>query len=178
MHEVTFLSTTTNAPICARRRRTRAGFTLVEVMIGFMIIGTSSLAALAGLLFSFRTSDANLRSLTALAQARSVVEKAVTLDYRTLGGEPTLPIDVPSSTVGTLLVDAWNDRRDDVHGTPTDPSDDLVFSIRPEVTQTNLATGMACSQVIVRYRWQDHSLFRPRTRENALTVVVAQVPTY
>jgi prepilin-type N-terminal cleavage/methylation domain-containing protein len=170
-------ATTATTKNSARRRRAGAGFSLVEVMIGLMILGTSSLAALAGLLFSFRTSDANLRALGALAQARSVAEKAVTLDYQTLAGA-TLPVDVPSSTAGSLEVNEWNERRDDVHGTPTDPNDDLVFSIRPEVTQTNLATGLACSQVIVRYRWQDHSLFRPRLRENALTVVVAQVPSY
>jgi prepilin-type N-terminal cleavage/methylation domain-containing protein len=104
MHEGSFCNANSTATKRHPRRRRRdacAGFTLVEVLVGSMVIATSSLAALAGLMFSFRTSDANLRSLAALAQARSVVEKAVTLDYHTLSRE-TLPIDVPSSTVGQL----------------------------------------------------------------------------
>lgn len=135
------------------------------------------MAALAGLLFSYRISDANLRALAATANARAVAEKVVTLDFGTLAGT-SLPVDIPSMPNGSLTVNSWNNRTDDIHNTPSNTVDDLVFGIRPEVAQSNTGSGFACSQVIIRYRWEENSFFRTHTREDAITVVVSNVPSY
>jgi prepilin-type N-terminal cleavage/methylation domain-containing protein len=155
----------------------RAGFTLIEVIMSLVIVGTSALGALAALMLSFRVSDSNLRALAALANAKAVTEQILTLDFDTLGGN-TLPVDVPSSSVGSLTVDQWNDRRDDIHGTTGTTNDDLVMSIRPEITQSNLTSGFGCTQVVVRFRWEENSFFATNQREDSITVVKSTVPTY
>lgn len=161
----------------AQRARRRAALTLVEVMMGVLVIGTAALAALAALLFSFRLADSNLRSLTALSAARSVMEQIVALDYTTLSGT-TLPVDIPSIANGSMSVSSWNNRTVDIHATPTLSSDDLVLSIWPEVTQSNPNTLFACTQVIVHYRWDETAFFKRRTREDSLTYVTSAVNSY
>jgi len=52
-------SRSTSTP--ARAAAASRGFSLVEVMLATTVLGTASLAALAALLFSYRTADSNLR---------------------------------------------------------------------------------------------------------------------
>jgi prepilin-type N-terminal cleavage/methylation domain-containing protein len=171
-----------------RDQRARA-FTLVEVMIALIVIGTSALGGLSGMMFAYRVSDANLRALAALADARSVAEQILTLDANTLAGatdpeetDATLPVDIPSSLVRSLEVnkgnDKWNARTDDMHGTPDNPKDDLALSLQLEVVQPDAVTGFMCSQVIIHFRWTENSFFAPHVREDALTVVVSHIPTH
>jgi len=142
--------------------------------MAMMVLGSASLAALAAMLFSYRTADSNLRAQAALANARAVAEQILTLDQGRLGGT-TLPVDLPSSSVGALTVNEWNARTDDIRGTPGYAADDLVMSLRPEVVQPDSASGFSCAQVIVRYRWSENSFFAPRTHEDAFTLVLSDV---
>lgn len=159
------------------RRRARSGMTLVEVMLGFVIMGTAALAALSALLFGWRVADANLRALSAMEAARSVSEQILTLDFDTLGGV-ALPVDVPSSTLGSLTVGVWNNRTDDIHNTPSNLADDLVLSIKPEVRMSSDDNPVKCVQVIVRFSWEENSFFAKRTREDAITIVRSPLTNY
>jgi prepilin-type N-terminal cleavage/methylation domain-containing protein len=165
-------------PASGRRRRGARprGFTLVEVILSMAIAGTAALGALSALMFAYRMSDANLRQVTALAAARAVAEQISTLDFTTLAGT-TLPVDIPSSSGGTLTVNTWNDRTFNMHGTAA-TSDDLVLSLRPEITRSNASTLFSCAQIIVRFRWQETAFFSPRTREDSVTLVMSEVATY
>lgn len=160
-----------------RRIATVRGLTLVEVMLAMVVLGLAALAGLSAMLFSYRTSDANLRALAALTAARTIAEQISTLDFDTLSGS-SLPVDLPSSAIGTMTVNAWNERTDDVHGTSAQPEDDLVLSIRPEITLSDPTTLFSCAQVVVRYRWQETTFFTPRTREDALTFVLSPAESY
>lgn len=153
-----------------------AGFTLVEVMLAMVVLGMSALAALAGMLFTYRASDANLRALAAWSNARAVAEQIQTLDADTLA-KNSLPVDIPSSGVGSLIVNEWNERTDDLHATEGNPADDLALGLRPEVSQTASVTGFTCTQVVLHFRWTENSFFAPRLREDALTVVLSNIPT-
>jgi type II secretory pathway pseudopilin PulG len=155
----------------------RRGMTLVEVLIGFFVIGTACMAGLSGLLFAYRNSDSNLCALTAASAVRSVGEQLVSVDYATLFG-PTLPVDVPSNPGGMLTVDAWNERADDVHNTPANPNDDLRLSIRPRITRVVESNGLDYAQVVLSYRWVDSSFFVPRIREDRYTMIVAPVASF
>ncbi len=146
--------------------------------MSFIVIGTTGLAALAAMLFAYRRSEANLRELGAFSAARAIAEQISTLDYETLGGS-TLPVDIPSSAVGTLATNSWdNVRREDIHSTPDRVDDDLVINFRPEVTQSDDTTLFGCTQVVLRFRWQENAFFASRTREDSLTLVVAKVNSY
>jgi hypothetical protein len=146
-------------------------------MTGFMILGLTALAALSALLFCYRLADSNLRATSALASARAVVEQIRTLDYGALG-QPTLPVDVPSSAAGVLTAGAWNSRLEDIHNTPGNTADDLQLSLRPELTRVVGEDGTDRTQVILRFRWEETALLRRRMREDALVLVVAPVPAY
>jgi len=145
--------------------------------MSLVVVGTAALAGLAAMLFTYRQSDANLRQLGAMAAARAVAEQISTLDFDTLSNT-TLPVDIPSSSTGSLTVNAWNARTDDIHGTPTNTSDDLVMSLRPEITLSDTSTLFACAQIIVRYRWQENSFFATHQREDSVTLVMSQVESY
>jgi prepilin-type N-terminal cleavage/methylation domain-containing protein len=163
-----------NPRMAPRPRHHARGFSLVEVMLALMIVGTACLAALSALLFSYRTATSNLRAQAALANARAVAEQILTLDQGSLAGDE-LPVDVPSSMVGFLVAKDWNERREDIHGTPGNVDDDLTMAIWPEVVQPDPEGGFLCAQVIIRYRWTDDSFFTPRTREDAFTVLLSDV---
>jgi prepilin-type N-terminal cleavage/methylation domain-containing protein len=174
------ISTSASRSQRARGRRCaggrRRGVTLIEVIISLAIVGTAAMGSLSALLFAYRMSEANLRQVTALAAARSVAEQISTLDFETLSGT-TLPIDLPSSSTGTLTVNDWNNRTVNFHAT-TSTADDLVLSLRPEVTRSNSSTLFSCAQIIVRFRWQETAFFSPRTREDSITLVKSEVATY
>jgi prepilin-type N-terminal cleavage/methylation domain-containing protein len=176
MHTPAFSETSADQKIriLARSRTSSRGFSLAEVMLAMMVLGTSSLAALAAMLFSYRTADSNLRADSALANARAVAEQILTLDQGSLASS-ALPVDVPSNPSGSLTVNEWNERIDDIHGTPESPDDDLKMSLRPEVVQPDSAGGFLCAQVIIHYRWTENSFFASRTREDAITVVLSDV---
>lgn len=150
---------------------------MIEVMLSLVLVGTSALAGLSAMMFAYRVADANLRALGALSAARAVAEQMATLDFDTLAGN-TLPVDIPTSATGTLTKNTWNVRREDIHGTPTKISDDLVLSIRPEVVQSNDRTLFSCSQIIVRFRWEENAFFATRTREESLTLVLSKINSY
>jgi hypothetical protein len=128
-------------------------------------------------LFSYRTSDSNLRALRAAAAARSVAEQMVSVDYATLFGA-TLPVDVPSNPGGTLTVNSWNDRTDDVHNTPDVAEDDLFIKINPSVTRVRDANGLDYAQVVITYQWVDSSFNAPRVREDRYTMIVTPVSSF
>jgi hypothetical protein len=151
--------------------------TLVEVMMGMLVLSTALLAGLAGLLFSYRVSDANLRALAAMSAARSVAEQIVAVPYTDLL-KSSLPVDVPSSSAGSLTLASWNARVDDIHNTPDNASDDLRFSINPQVTRITDSDGLDYVQVVIGVRWEETSFFTARTREDSLTVLVAPVSSY
>ncbi len=151
--------------------------TLIEVMMGMLVLGTALLAGLAGLLFSYRVADANLRALAALSSARSVAEQIVAIDYPSLLGS-SLPVDVPCSSIGSLAMGTWNARADDIHNTPTNANDDLHFAINPQVTRITDSTGLDYVQVVIGVRWEETSFFTTRVRENSLTVLIAPVSSY
>ena len=152
--------------------------TLVEVMMGLLVVTLTALAALSALMFSWRLADANLRSITAMAAAKSVAEQLIALPYDQLF-ESSLNVDVPSSTVGSLNTRAWNDRTDDIHNTPTKTSDDLVMSINPEVTHVqDEASGVDFAQIVISYRWEQSSFFATRTRADYLTMVISKVSSF
>ncbi len=151
--------------------------TLVEVMIGFLIIGMAALSALSAILFSWRLADSNMRAVTAMETARSIAEQILVLDYDALT-LASLPVDVPSSPDGSLMVGAWNSRTDDVHNTPANTADDLILSIMPKITMSDDASGVRCAQIIVRYSWEEHSFFTPRTREDSITLIRSPVSAY
>lgn len=151
--------------------------TLVEVMVSILVLGTTALASMSALLFSYRMADSNLRSIGAAAAAQSLAEQVLVLDYTTLS-QDTWPIDLPSSAIGSVNVGEWNPRTDDIHNTPDESSDDLVMSFRPEIAQSDPSSGFLCSQVIIHYQWQEHSFFNERTREDSITIVVSNVPSY
>lgn len=159
------------------RRHRRDGMTLVEVMMGMLVLSTALLGGLAGLLFSYRVADANLRSLAAISAARSVAEQVVAIDYTSLLGT-TLPVDVPSSSVGSLTTSTWNLRTDDIHNTPSNPGDDLRLAINPQVTRITDSSGLDYVQVVIGVRWEEGSFFTTRIREDSLTVLVAPVSSY
>jgi prepilin-type N-terminal cleavage/methylation domain-containing protein len=159
-----------------RRRATRRGLTLIEVMISLLLLGGAAFAGLSAMLFGYRRSEATLRELGALACARAVLEQIAALDFDTLAGT-TLPVDIPSSSTGSLTVNTWNNRSEDIHGT-TSTADDLQLSIRPEVTRSNSSTLFSCAQIIVRYRWTETAFFSSRTREESLTLVASQLEAY
>lgn len=151
--------------------------TLVEVMIGFMVMGMAALSALSAILFSWRIADSNLRSLAATETARSVAEQILVLDFDDLA-LASLPVDVPSNPGGSLTVGAWNSRSDDMHNTPDSTSDDLIMAIRPEITMSDDSSGVRCAQIIVRFSWEEHSFFTARTREDAITLIRSPVSAY
>jgi hypothetical protein len=67
--------------------------TLVEVLIGFFVIGTACMAGLAGLLFAYRNSDSNLCALTAASAVRSVGEQLVSVNT-----------NCPNGSVGSMAI--------------------------------------------------------------------------
>lgn len=165
-----------NAARHRRRRGRTRGVTMVEVLMSMVLIGTASLGALSGIMFIYRVSDANLRQLGAVAAARAVAEQVATLDFDTLD-DATLPVDIPSSSVGSLTANAWNDRTDNIHGTSR-TDDDLSLSLRPEITLSDSSTLFSCAQIIIRFRWVENAFFRPRTREDSLTLVMSKAESY
>lgn len=153
------------------------GMTLIEVLLSFFVVCTTCLAGLSGLLFVYRVGDSNLRALSAASAVRSVGEQLVSVDYATLFG-PSLPVDVPSNPGGSLLVETWNERTDDVHNTPDNPKDDLQLKIKPTVTRVRDANGLDYAQVVFSYQWIDSSFFVPRVREDLYTMIVAPVSSF
>lgn len=145
--------------------------------MSLVVVGTAALAGLAAMIFTYRLSDANLRQLGANAAARAVAEQISTLDFDTLSNA-SLPVDIPSSATGSLTVNTWNARTDDIHGTASKTSDDLVMSLRPEITLSNSSTLFSCAQIIVRYRWEENSFFATHLREDSITLVMSQVESY
>ena len=157
--------------------RSKSGMTFPEVMIGFVIIGTAAMAALSGILFSWRLADSNLRALGAMETARAVAEQVITLDFETLAGV-TLPIDVPSNPSGSMNVGVWNNRTDDIHNTPGVTADDLIMSFKPQFAFSNDESGVRCAQIVIRYSWEEHSFFSSRTREGAITLIRSPISAY
>jgi hypothetical protein len=146
-------------------------------MVGMFIIGTAALAGLSGLLFSLRLSHSNLNGLVAHSTAVSVAEQIRALGFGGLAADP-LPVDIPSIPAGSLTLDVWNDRTEDINDTPSLASDDLQMSIRPEITRGTTEDGVEIAQVIVRYRWVDRSFFTARTREESLTFLLSSSSTF
>lgn len=160
-----------------RRPSPRAGMTLIEVMLGMVIIGTTALATLSALLFTWRVADSNLRALNAMEAGRSIAEQVMTLDFTTLGGS-TLPVDLPSLPNGSLVVGSWNNRTDDIHNTPANPHDDFAISIKPEVAVSDDSSGVRCAQIVIHYSWEERSFFARRTREDSVTIVRSPIAAF
>jgi type II secretory pathway pseudopilin PulG len=162
-----------------RRRKSNpcAALTLVEVMIAMAVMGFTMFSALSGLLFSYRMAESNLRSLIALSTGRSITEQLMGLDYNSLLG-PTLPADVPSSSVGSLDVDVWNARLADYRNTPDNTSDDLRIELNPHITRVVDSNGLDYVQVVVGVRWDDSTFFGTRVREEAISVILAPISSY
>jgi hypothetical protein len=151
--------------------------TLVEVMVGFLVLALTVLSALSGIMFAWRVSDSNLRAVTALEIARSVSEQIITLDFETLQ-LTTLPVDLPSSPSGSMTVGIWNNRSEDIHDTPANTADDLIVGVWPEIEVTEDSSGARCARVVVRIFWEENSFFTRRTREDAVTIVRSPVAAY
>jgi hypothetical protein len=160
-----------------RARNPTSGVTLAEVLIGMTVLGTACLSALAGMLMSLRIADSNLLALSAASAARSVSEQLLAVDYVSLFNAE-IPVDVPSHPAGSLIVDAWNMRTDDLHQTPGNPNDDLRMQIKPFITRIKESDGVDYAQVVISYEWLDSSFFVPRTRSDTLTMLVAPVPSF
>lgn len=158
-------------------RGSRAGMTLVEIMMALTVAGTACLSAVAGLLMALRTADSNLLALQAASAARSVGEQLQTIDYDSLFGS-SLPVDVPGSATGSLAVNAWNSRTDDFRRTPANSNDDLRYRLRPVITRITETNGVDYAQVVIQFEWTDTSFFAQRTRTDTFTTLVASVSTY
>lgn len=142
-------------------------------MMGMFVMGMACMAGLSAMLFCYRASDSNLRTIAATATAQSIAEQIATLDYESLANNP-LPVDVPAIPSGTIAPGVWVTRTDDIHNTPSVTTDDLVMSIRIQVVKTT-AAGFKCAQVIIDYTWQDTSFFAPRTRTGTMTMVRSSI---
>jgi len=165
------------APPPTRLPDERRGMTLVEVMFAMAVLGMTCLAALAGMLFSLRVAESNLLALTAANQVRAVAEQLQSVDYASLFSR-SLPVDIPNSPTGSLTVEAWNDRVDDVHNTPANPRDDLQLSIRPTVTRITEANGVDYALVVLDYQWKDHLFFATRTRAGSFAFILSRMSIY
>lgn len=142
-----------------------------------VVIGTTALAALSALLFSWRVSNANLCTLLAHATATSVAEEIQALGFSGLDPH-VLPIDVPSVPGGSLNVGVWNNRTEDFRNTPANPADDLKISIKPEFVTGVAAGSLEIAQVIVRYRWTERSFLAERTREESITFAMTSASAF
>jgi prepilin-type N-terminal cleavage/methylation domain-containing protein len=124
--------------------RTKKGFTIIEVMVGIVILLVAILASLSGFLGSVALNNASHNMTIAVNDAQYVLEQLRALNYSTCiqtnfsGGCYTLPVfnNLPGETV-------------DFYPTP--------------------AIGATVSTITVRVRWQDNQ----QTRSFSLATKIA-----
>ncbi len=176
-----------------KRRPSKAGVTLVEIMVAMVILGFSALALLSGLMQARRYTELAIRENTALTIAQGYIEQMKNMEFASLdeavlptlfheGAADTLTVSpVPSDpTVGDSTTDIVNAKLIDIKNTPTDTSDDMGMSIYVYIQDiTDAAAGIGdARRIIIRYEYSYADGNRTISNSDVLYAIRSDVPTY
>lgn len=83
----------------------RAGFTLVEVMMAIVVLGVGLVAASRMFAFGRLLSSSESGRIDALLECERALERVLAADPTTLRTTPSLPSDIAGSSVGIVVTD-------------------------------------------------------------------------
>lgn len=183
-------------PIKSKKSKTKlsskGGFSLVEVMIGALILTMIGVGTLSGLLQARRMTQGSINEGTAMTVAQGYLEQMKNMQFALLdnseitelinqGAQDTLRVSpkVNNPSVGASS-DISNVKSLDLNNTPNNTTDDLVIDFVlyvEDITDTSLEVGEA-RRVILRYTYTDNSHLNGRTVTNTLMTIRSDVPTF
>lgn len=170
----------------------KAGFSLVEVMIGALILTMVGFGTLSGLLQTRRMTQGSINEGTAMTVAQGYLEQMKNMQFSLLD-DPEITELINQGVADTLRVspvvsdptvgagsDISNLKSLDINNTPDNATDDLVLDIVLYIEDiTNLASEVGeARRIILRYSYTDNSIANGRTVTNTLVTVRSDVPTF
>jgi len=175
-----------------RTLKGKDGFSLVEVMIGALILTMVGMGTLSGLLQARRMTQGSINEGTAMTVAQGYLEQMKNMQFSLLddseimelinqGTADSLKVSpaVSDPTVGATS-DISNVKSLDINNTPNDATDDLVIDFIlyvEDITDVSAQVGEA-RRVILRYSYSDNTLLSGRSVTNTLITVRSDVPTF
>ncbi|MBK1880388.1 type IV pilus modification PilV family protein [Pelagicoccus mobilis] len=168
------------------------GFSLVEVMVGALILSMVGFGTLSGLLQARRMTQGSINEGTAMTVAQGYLEQMKNMQFSLLdedsvselinqGSADTLSVspNVNDPTAGASS-DIDNIKSLDINNTPDDDTDDLKINFVlyvEDITDTSSQVGEA-RRIILRYSYTDNSLLSGRVVTDTLVTVRSDVPTF
>lgn len=167
------------------RSRSRAGYTLVEIVIASVIFAFTSVSLTSLALQTRRFTEEAIYLSTALTAAQGYLEQMKNMDYNDLfedpiptefnqgDPDPIIPTPTPIDADPTNWV--WNEKSLELQQTPANSADNVRMWLSAHVEQNN-----AVSVRITVYFYYESRAFRASRASPiySLRVIRSQVPTF
>lgn len=174
-------------------RKTKSGFTLIEVMVGTVIFTIASFGVLTGLLQARKMTEGSIHVATATTVAQGYIEQIKNMEFNLLDGS-TIPELISQGASDSLNVsplasdleagdpnsDLVNVRSIDINNTPDNPQDDLSLNFVVYIEDiSDEANGVGeARRIVLRWSYQDSSTQSGVTIGNTLYAIRSQIPSF
>lgn len=180
-------------PRKSKRPRSKAGFTLIEAMMGTVIFAIAGVGVLTGLLQARKMTEGSIYVATATTVAQGYIEQIKNMEFNLLDGSSIpelisqgqpdsllvspLAADVESGDANTDLV---NTRSIDINNTPDNAGDDLAINFVVYVEDiTDDANGVGdARRIVLRWYYTDNTTGSDVHVGNTLYAIRSRIPTY
>lgn len=177
----------------SKKLRSKAAFTLIEVMVGAVIFTITGVGVLSGLLQARKMTEGSIYVATATTVAQGYIEQIKNMEFNLLDGA-TIPELISQGVADSLTIsplasnvevgdpntDVVNTRSIDINNTPNNTVDDLDISFVVYVQDiTDEANGIGDSRrIVLRWYYTDNTSGTNVHVGNTLYAIRSRIPTF